>query len=72
MTSNMEFNKVQIESVYLSAGASGGPAVADWSRDDGLVAFAAETNVCLWHPSVRDSPNFYLGRPFLSSGRTTG
>lgn len=37
---------------YLSTGANRYAAAADWG-EDGLVAFGADTNVCLWNPSVR-------------------
>lgn len=36
---------------YLSAGANRYAAAADWG-DDGLVAFGADINVCLWNPAV--------------------
>ncbi len=40
-----------VESRYLSAGANRYAAAADW-RDDGLVAFGSDSNVCLWDPKV--------------------
>lgn len=44
-----------VDTRYLSAGANRYSAVADWGEygnDDGLVAFGADTNVCLWNPAV--------------------
>lgn len=37
---------------YLAVGANRFPAVADW-HEDGLLAFGADNNVCLWNPGVR-------------------
>jgi hypothetical protein len=42
-----------VDAVYLSAGGNRYTAVADWA-DDGCVAFGADNNVCLWHPTVSD------------------
>ncbi|KAK3392006.1 WD40-repeat-containing domain protein [Sordaria brevicollis] len=39
-----------IDTRYLSAGANRYAAAADWCGD-GLVAFGADINVCLWNPS---------------------
>ncbi|KAM7206498.1 Elongator complex protein 2 [Naviculisporaceae sp. PSN 640] len=39
-----------VKTRYLSAGANRYAAAADWG-EDGLVAFGADTNVCLWDPS---------------------
>lgn len=40
-----------IDPRYLSAGANRYAAAADWA-ENGLVAFGADINVCLWNPSV--------------------
>jgi len=42
--------EVHIDARYLSAGANRYAAASDWG-DDGLVAFGADSNVCLWNPS---------------------
>ncbi|KAK3365929.1 WD40-repeat-containing domain protein [Lasiosphaeria ovina] len=42
--------QVTVESRYLSAGANRYTAAADWG-DDGLVAFAADSNICIWNPA---------------------
>ncbi|KAK3995075.1 Elongator complex protein 2 [Cladorrhinum sp. PSN332] len=39
-----------VNSQYLSAGANRWPGASDWGQD-GIVAFGADTNVCLWNPS---------------------
>lgn len=39
-----------IDTRYLSAGANRYAAAADWG-ENGLVAFGADINVCLWNPS---------------------
>ncbi|KAK3378028.1 WD40-repeat-containing domain protein [Podospora didyma] len=39
-----------VSSRYLSAGANRYTAAADWG-DDGLVAFGADSNLCLWNPA---------------------
>ncbi|KAK4168055.1 Elongator complex protein 2 [Cladorrhinum sp. PSN259] len=39
-----------VNSQYLSAGANRWPGGSDWGQD-GIVAFGADTNVCLWNPS---------------------
>jgi len=43
--------EADIDTRYLSAGANRYAAIADWS-EDGLVAFGADVNVCLWNPAV--------------------
>jgi len=48
-----------VESRYLSAGANRYAAAADWS-DDGLVAFGADSNVCLWDPTVSLVINLFI------------
>jgi len=48
-----------VDTRYLSAGANRYSAVADWGvggkggNDDALMAFGADSNVCLWNPAVR-------------------
>lgn len=37
---------------YLSVGANRYAATADWG-ENGEVAFAANSNICLWSPAVR-------------------
>jgi hypothetical protein len=49
-----------VETRYLSAGANRYPGAADWGHD-GIIAFAADTNIGIWDPAVRYSPH-----PFLS------
>ncbi|KAM7218230.1 Elongator complex protein 2 [Rhypophila decipiens] len=39
-----------VDARYLSAGANRYAAAADWG-EDGLVAFGADNNVCLWNPA---------------------
>ncbi|KAJ4167891.1 Elongator subunit elp2 [Fusarium falciforme] len=51
---------------YLSSGANRQTAVADWSRS-GILAFGADINVALWHPSL-DPPK---GVSTLLSGHKT-
>jgi elongator complex protein 2 len=36
---------------YLSAGANRQTGVADWNQD-GTLAFGADSNICLWRPTV--------------------
>ncbi|KAM0287410.1 hypothetical protein ACHAQH_000360 [Verticillium albo-atrum] len=41
---------LQVTAEYLSTGANRHTAVADWSQS-GLLAFGANSNICLWTPS---------------------
>jgi hypothetical protein len=36
---------------YISAGANRHAEIADWGAD-GTFAFGADSNICLWNPSV--------------------
>lgn len=51
MSENTAMKEVEVDSRYLSAGANRYAAAADWG-ENGLVAFGADTNICLWNPSV--------------------
>ncbi|KAK0652242.1 RNA polymerase II elongator-like protein [Cercophora newfieldiana] len=51
--------EVKIDTRYLSAGANRYAAAADWG-EDGLVAFGADSNVCLWNP--REDANKGIAR----------
>ncbi|KAM7184830.1 Elongator complex protein 2 [Rhypophila sp. PSN 637] len=42
--------EASVDARYLSAGANRYAAAADWG-EDGLVAFGADNNVCLWNPA---------------------
>lgn len=42
----------KVTSRYLSVGANRYAAAADWG-ENGEVAFAADSNICLWNPAVR-------------------
>lgn len=42
---------LQATAEYLSTGANRHTAVADWSQS-GVLAFGANSNICLWTPSV--------------------
>jgi len=43
--------KLEVEIGYLSAGANRQTGVADWDQD-GTLAFGADSNICLWRPTV--------------------
>ncbi|KAK3326293.1 WD40-repeat-containing domain protein [Apodospora peruviana] len=43
--------EVSVDTRYLSAGANRYAAAADWG-EDGLIAFGADTNICLWDPAT--------------------
>lgn len=43
--------KLGVEIGYLSAGANRQTGVADWNQD-GTLAFGANSNICLWRPTV--------------------
>ncbi|KAK0636189.1 WD40-repeat-containing domain protein [Bombardia bombarda] len=48
--------EITVDSRYLSAGANRYPAAADWGEDDkDLVAFGADSNVCLWDTAAASS-----------------
>ncbi|KAK4152621.1 WD40-repeat-containing domain protein [Chaetomidium leptoderma] len=49
-----------VDSRYLSTGANRYAAAADWS-EDGLVAFGADCNVCLWDPTDSRGISHLLG-----------
>ena len=42
---------MEVEIGYLSAGANRQTGVADWNQD-GTLAFGADSNICLWRPTV--------------------
>ncbi len=60
-TRSEDMAEAVVESRYLSAGANRYAAAADWGDDgdDGLVAFGADSNVCLWDPKVCVFPSHF-------------
>lgn len=58
---------LEIAVSYLSAGANRQTGVADWNQD-GTLAFGADSNICLWRPTVTTTGTFYMN--FATDQRT--